>query len=165
MDRLMAVYALGRMGVGEHMDIIREALADEIPDIRKIALEALADSCGHDEGSLSLIVSRLTDENRDVRLAVVEVLGGCDGDEDDWVRIRAVEALGARGEHEAVPRLLELAGDPSKLVAMKAVETLGEIGGPEAFQALLGLVGGDDPELAGAAEAAIARLQDEQGER
>jgi HEAT repeat protein len=177
MDRLMAVYALGRMGVGEHMDIIREALADEIPDIRKIALEALADSCGHEEGSLSLIVSRLADENRDVRLAVVEVLGGCDsdkvyayleqalGDEDDWVRIRAVEALGARGEREAVPRLLELAGDPSKLVAIKAVETLGEIGGPEAFQALLGLVGSDDPELAGAAEAAIARLQDEQGER
>jgi HEAT repeat protein len=177
MDRLMAVYALGRMGLGEHMDIIRLALADEVPDIRKIALESLADSCGHEEGSLPLIVSRLGDESRDVRLAVVEVLGGCDSDKvyayleralddsDDWVRIRAIEALGARGERDAVPRLRSLAGDDSKLVAIKAVEMLGEIGGPEAFEALLGLVASDDPELAGAAEAAIARLQDEQGER
>ncbi|MYL81836.1 HEAT repeat domain-containing protein [Desulfovibrio aerotolerans] len=177
MDRLMAVYALGRMGVGDHMDIIRAALADEIPDIRKIALETLADSCGHDEASLKLIVSRLSDDNRDVRLAVVEVLGGCDSDKvlpyleqalldsDDWVRIRAVEALGNRGERESVPRLRELAGDASKLVALKAVETLGEIGGPDAFQALLGLIASDDPELAGTAETAIARLQDEQGER
>ncbi|OLN24783.1 hypothetical protein DVDV_3913 [Desulfovibrio sp. DV] len=177
MDRLMAVYALGRMGVGDHMDIIRAALADEVPDIRKIALETLADSCGHEETSLPLIVSRLDDENRDVRLAVVEVLGGCDSDtvytylekalndSDDWVRIRAIEALGARGERDAVGRLLAMAGEPSKIVALKAVEGLGEIGGPDAFQALLGLISSDDPELAGTAETAIARLQDEQGER
>ncbi len=177
MDRLMAVYALGKMGVRDHMDIIQSALSDEVPDIRKIALEALADMCGHEEDGLPLIVSRLADENRDVRLAVVELLGACDSDRvfpyleqalsdpDDWVRIRAVEALGMRGERDAVPRLVELAGQPSKLVALKAVETLGEIGGPEAFQALMGLISGDDQELAGAAETAIARLQDEQGER
>jgi HEAT repeat protein len=177
MDRLMAVYALGKMGVREHMDIIKKALSDEVPDIRKIALEALADMCGHEESGLSLIVSRLSDENRDVRLAVVELLGGCDSnkvfpylqqalsDPDDWVRIRAAEAMGLRGESGAVPRLLELAKGESKLVALKAVETLGEIGGPDALQALKGLISGDDPELADAADMAIARLQDEQGER
>jgi len=177
MDRLMAVYALGKMGVRDHLDIIRTALSDTEPDIRKIALEALGEVCGHDQNSLALIVSRLSDENRDVRLAVVELLGGCDSDKvypyleqalsdpDDWVRIRAIEALGNRGERQAAPRLLELAGDASKLVALKAVETLGEIGGSEAFQALLRLISVDDPELAGAAETAIARLQDEQGER
>jgi HEAT repeat protein len=177
MERLMAVYALGKMGVRDHMDVIRAALADAVPDIRKIALEALADMCGHEEDGLPLIVAGLGDENRDVRLAVVELLGGCDSDKvfpsleralsdpDDWVRIRAVEAMGLRGERRAVARLLALAGDPSKLVALKAVETLGEIGGPEAFEALLGLTAGDDPELVAAAEAAIARLQDEQGER
>ena len=177
MERLMAVYALGKMGVRDHMDVIREALADAVPDIRKIALEALAVMCGHEEDGLPLIVAGLADENRDVRLAVVELLGGCDSDEvlphleralsdpDDWVRIRAVEAMGARGECRAVARLLALAGDPSKLVALKAVETLGEIGGPEAFEALCGLTAGEDPELTAAAEAALARLQDEQGER
>jgi HEAT repeat protein len=177
MDRLMAVYALGKMGVRDHLDIIRTALSDGEPDIRKIALESLADTCGHDEQGLTLIVSRLADENRDVRLAVVELLGGCDSDKvypyleqalsdpDDWVRIRAVEAIGLRGEHDAVPRLLELASQPNKLVAFKAVEALGEVGGPEAYQALVRLGSGDDPELIGVAEAAIAKLQDEQGER
>ncbi|WP_428561303.1 MAG: HEAT repeat domain-containing protein [Solidesulfovibrio sp. DCME] len=177
MDRLMAVYALGKMGVRDHMDVIREALGDEVPDIRKIALEALADMCGHEEEGLPLIVGGLSDENRDVRLAVVELLGGCDSDKvypyleqalsdpDDWVRIRAVEALGHRGEREAVTRLLELAGEDSKLVALKAVETLGELGGPEVFEALLQLASGDDPELVAAAEAGLARLRDEQGER
>jgi HEAT repeat protein len=177
MDRLMAVYALGKMGVRDHMDVIREALADEVPDIRKIALEALAEMCGHEEDGLPLIVVGLADENRDVRLAVVELLGGCDSDKvypyleqaladpDDWVRIRALEAIGNRGERDAVPRLLELAGEPSKLVALKAVEVLGELGGPQAFEGLLRLGGGDDPELVDAAEAAIARLRDEQGER
>ena len=176
MDRLMAVYALGKMGVRDHMDIIHVALADAVPDIRKIALETLSGMCGQ-EGGLPLIVSRLEDENRDVRLVVVELLGGCLSDKvypyleralsdaDDWVRIRALEALGARGEREAVPRLLAMSRDESKLVSLKAVETLGQLGGPEAFQALLELSSSDDPELAEAAEVAIARLQDEQGER
>jgi len=177
MNRLMAVYALGKMGIRDHLDIIKAGLSDEVPDVRKIALDALADVCGQPEEGLSLIVSRLSDESRDVRLAVVELLSGCDSDKvcphleralsdpDDWVRIRAMEALGHRGERDAAPRLLQLAGDPSKLVALRAVETLGEIGGPEAVAALTGLTSGDDAELVEAAETAIARLQDEQGER
>ena len=177
MNRLMAVYALGKMGVRDHLDIIRAALSDEVPDIRKIALEALAEVCGHPEEGLALIVSRLSDESRDVRLAVVELLGGCDSekagayleqaldDADDWVRIRAMEALANRGERSSVPRLSAMAGDASKLVALRAVETLGDIGGDEALEALRGLISGDDPELADAAQTAIARLQDEQGER
>ncbi|MFU2209652.1 HEAT repeat domain-containing protein [Solidesulfovibrio sp. C21] len=177
MERLMAVYALGKMGVRNHMDVIRAALTDAVPDIRKIALEALAEMCGHEEEGLPLIVAGLADESRDVRLAVVELLGGCDSDKvypsleralsdpDDWVRIRAVEAMGLRGEYQAVPRLMELTADSSKLVALKAVETLGEIGGPEALEALLGLTSGGDPELVAAAEAAVAGLQDEQGGR
>ena len=58
-----------------------------------------------------------------------------------------------------------MAGDPSKLVALKAVETLGQLGGSEAFEALMGLTSSEDQELATTAEAALARLQDEQGER
>lgn len=177
MDRLMAVYALGKMGVGAHMDIITTALTDAVPDIRKIALEALADTCGNEGSGLPLIVSRLEDENRDVRLEVVELLGGCSSDKvfpyleralsdpDDWVRIRAMEAMGMRGEREAVPRLTEMARDASKLVALKAIETLGQLGGREAWQVLLDLASGDDPELAEAAETALARGQDEQGDR
>ena len=64
-----------------------------------------------------------------------------------------------------MPRLLDMTRDGSKLVALRAVETLGQLGGAEAFAALRGLADGDDPELAEAAETAMARAQDEQGER
>jgi len=174
-NRLMATYALGKLGVKENLSEIALALEDEVPDIRKIAIEAVSDLCiDHKEG-LSIIVSRLYDENREVRLAVVEQIGRCDApegvpyllealaDADDWVRVRAMEALGARREKKAVEKIVPLIGDKSALAALKAVETLGEIGGEAAFRALLAAVDGDDPELQAAAETAIAKIQDEQG--
>lgn len=174
-NRLMATYALGKLGVKNNMDEIVRALEDEVPDIRKIAIEAVSDLCADHKEGLSFIVSRLYDENREVRLAVVEQIGHCDApegvpyllealaDADDWVRVRAMEALGARREIQAVGKIIPLTRDKSALAALKAVETLGEIGGEAAFRALLGIVDGDDPELQAAAETAIAKIQDEQG--
>ncbi len=176
-NRLMAVYALGRIGLPGNLEQISRALLDEVPDIRKIALEAALDSCGEDGKGLELIVSRLDDEAADVRRTVVELLGRCPqgrgtpyllrtlADPDDWVRVRAVEALGALRANEAVPRLIPLLGDPSKLVALKAVEALGDIGGESAFRALLEMLGSEDQEMQAAAEEAIAKIQDRQGDR
>jgi HEAT repeat protein len=76
-----------------------------------------------------------------------------------------VEALGALRANEAVPRLIPLLGDPSKLVALKAVEALGDIGGESAFRALLEMLGSEDQEMQAAAEEAIAKIQDRQGDR
>jgi HEAT repeat protein len=174
LDRMMATHALGKLGVAEHMGQLKQALEDEIPDIRKVALEALGDACLNDE-DLDLAVSRLDDEHKEVRLTVVELLGKCGedkvfphlvralADEDDWVRIRAVEALGELRKPEAIAELVPLLEHPNKLVPLKVVEALGEIGGHAAFRSLLEVVNGDDPELQSAAEEAIARLQ-EQGD-
>lgn len=170
--RLMAVYAMGKLGVAGHADEIRAALGDEVPDIRKVALEAFGDSCLDLEQWLPAIRERLHDEHREVRLTVVELLGHCEGDEllpcleealndeDDWVRVRAVEALGRRGADASVPRLVELATGSSTLLALKAVEALGAIGGKTAFRALLEVLGAEDPELQAAAEDAVARIQE-----
>jgi HEAT repeat protein len=176
-NRLMAVYALGRIRLPGNLERIAEALLDPVPDIRKIALEAAADSCDGDEKGLEMIVSRLDDEAPDVRRTVVELLGRCPlgrgvpyllralADPDDWVRVRAVESLGALHTSEAVPRLIPLLSDPSKLVSLKTVEALGDIGGESAFRALLEALGNDDPEFQAAAEEAIAKIQDRQGDR
>lgn len=170
--RLMAVYAMGKLGVAGHADEIRAALGDEVPDIRKVALEAFGDSCLDLEQWLPAIRERLHDEHREVRLTVVELLGHCEGeellpcleealnDEDDWVRVRAVEALGRRGADASVPRLVEIATGNSTLLALKAVEALGAIGGKTAFRALLEVLGAEDPELQAAAEDAVARIQE-----
>jgi len=175
MNRLMAVYALGRLGAEENFEELKVALEDELPDIRKVALEAVSDlACGSDE-ALHLVVAKLSDESREVRLTVVDLLGKCHmkgvlphllaalDDDDDWVRIRAMEALGRRKDRQVIPELVPLLASENKLLVLKAIETLGEIGGKSAFRALLEITAADDPELQDAAESAIAKIQDEHG--
>ncbi|MBF0482203.1 MAG: HEAT repeat domain-containing protein [Desulfovibrionaceae bacterium] len=175
MERLMAVYALGRLGALENFEELKAALEDEIPDIRKVALEAIGDlACGSSE-ALELVVSKLTDESREVRLTVVDLLGKCRGkgvlphllaaldDGDDWVKIRAMEALGRRKDPQVIPHFVPLLGGENKLLVLKAVETLGEIGGESAFRALLEITSTDDGELLEAAQNAIEIIQDGHG--
>lgn len=176
MSRLMAIYALGKTDASRHIEAIKAALEDEVPDIRKIALEAVANLCGMNETGLELLASRMSDESREVRLAVVEQIGRCSltegteylvqalDDPDDWVRIRAMEALGVRMAAEAIPKLISMLENPSKLLAIKVVETLGEIGGKTAFRALLDILNGDDLELTSAAEEALSKIQNDQNE-
>ncbi len=175
-NRLMATFALGRLGVRENLDEIRLALEDEVPDIRKVAIQSLTRFCDFLEDDLPLVVPRLQDEVKEVRLAVVELLGGCPeaavmpylyqalADDDEWVEIRALEALSARSDREVVSRIVPLLDSPHKLVRLKAVEALGVIGGQVAFRALLDVLNGDDYDLVAAAEDAIAKIQAEQGD-
>ncbi|NJB69424.1 HEAT repeat protein [Desulfobaculum xiamenense] len=174
--RLMAVYAMGKLDIGAYIEEIKLALEDEIPDIRKVALESFSELCVELVEWLPVIESRMRDENREVRLAVVDLMGSCEDraivphlmgaldDEDDWVRVRAIEALGRRQASEAIVRLVELLDVDSPLVQIKAVEALGSIGGKMAFRALLNVVNSDNPELAAAAEEALERIQGEQEE-
>ncbi len=175
-DRLMAVFAMGKLDAAGNLVLIHQALEDEVPDVRKIALEALTD-CAVEMESIELVVSRLNDENRDVRLTVIELMGKCYKpevipyivqalqDDDDWVQIRAIEALGNHREEAALPHLIPMLDSPNKLVALKVVEALGVIGGTLAFQALLEASNaGGDPEIMQAAEEAIFKIQENQGE-
>lgn len=176
--RLMAAYALGRMHGDDHLEYLERALEDEVPDIRKVALESVSLQCTVSDRGRALVISRLADENREVRLAVVEIMGGCDfpevvshlitalSDEDDWVKIRALEALGQHRSESAVEQLLPLLEDANTMVAIKALEALGAIGGPNSFKILLEVSHGENHELAAAAETVMERMQQaEAGER
>lgn len=172
--RLMAVYALGRMDAAGNLELLRAALEDESPEIRKHALEAISTLCYQADVLMDMLAPRLLDENRDVRQTVVEIMGKCFSpecvshlrhaltDDDDWVKVRALEVLGQHKVLEAMPDVVALLEHPNKLVAIRAVECLGAIGGTGAFQALLSISGSEDFELMEAAEAAIIRIQEEQ---
>jgi HEAT repeat protein len=174
LKRLMSVYALGKMDAAGNIDILKSALVDESPEIRKHALEAVASLCHDSEVWLELLVSRLLDENRDVRQTVVEIMGQCFStsaiphllhalhDDDDWVKVRTLEVLGQHRVMEAIPEVVELLENPNKLVVIRTIECLGSIGGTSAFRALLAVSVSEDYEIMDAAEAAIAKLQDEQ---
>lgn len=172
--RLMAVYGLGNLGAGDNLDILEHAIEDEIPDIRKVAVEALASGTADESVWRPLVLRRLSDENKDVRLTVIEIMGqnyddemiphllDALKDEDDWVKIRAMDALGAHGATEAASYMIEMLGNPNRFVVMKSIEALGNIGGPEAFNALLEVTNSDEYELVSAAEEAIAKIQESQ---
>lgn len=174
--RLMAVYAIGELGDKSNLDILKNALEDEIPDIRKVALEAVSHMVPNSSECLSLITPRLYDENRDVRLTLAELMGHRYrddmipyliqflDDDDDWVKIRAIDALGTHKEESAVPKLVGMLEHSSKLVAMKVIGALGEIGGTRAFRSLLGVGDLGDEELAWAVQEAIAKIQAENEE-
>lgn len=173
-DRLMSTYGLGKLGALENIDVLQLALEDEVPDIRKVAVEALASACDVSDEWRPLVLARLNDESKDVRLTVIDVMGQCFneefvphlvgalGDEDDWVRIRAIDALGEHGAEAAIPQLIEMLEDRNRFVTMKVIEALGNIGGTSAFRALLDLANSDDYELVTAAETAISMIQDSQ---
>lgn len=173
-SRLMAVYALGRISVMDNIDIIRQGLEDEVPDIRKVAVESLSTASGGDEWK-EMALSRLRDESKDVRLTVIELLGqrfsddfvphvlSALDDEDDWVKIRAVDAFGEHGCREGVAKLVQMLDTPNRFVVMKVIEALGNIGGQEAFRALLAITDSDEYELVSAAENAINNIQESQG--
>jgi HEAT repeat protein len=176
LKRLMGVYALGEMGGQEDLDRLHSALEDEIPDVRKVALEAITHLCADNERWLDMVRSRLHDESKEVRLTLAEALGKrfdeslipylveALDDEDPWVTIRAVEALGDHQVRQAANRLVELLVSSNKLIVLKAMKALGAIGGAAAFRSLLELSSSDDPELAQAAEEAITHIQDNEGD-
>jgi HEAT repeat protein len=172
--RLMAVYALGKLGVSRNMDILTQAIEDAVPDIRKVAIEALASECDISDDWQPLVLSKLNDESKDVRLTVIEIMGQCfvEGfiphliaaldDADDWVKIRAIDALGEHEAAQAVPKLIEMLENPNRFVVMKIIEALGSIGGTSAFRALLEITNSDEYELVNAAEESIAKIQEAQ---
>ncbi|NDV18767.1 HEAT repeat domain-containing protein [Pseudodesulfovibrio sp. JC047] len=173
-ERLMAAYALGKFESEDNLAILQRAVEDEESDVRRVAIEGLASFTEFRDAWLPLVLQRLNDESKDVRLTVVETLGqNYDGetlphlidtldDEDDWVKIRAMDALGEHGAQEAVPLMIDMLQDSNRFVVMKAVEALGNIGGPKAFAALLQVTNSDEYELVSAAEEAILRIQEAQ---
>lgn len=174
MQRMMAVYALGRYSVTENIAEITDALEDADPAIRRVAVEAFLNMGAAAERYLPRLLPRLFDEDKDVRLALVDLLGqiGTSAvmphlvtalrDENDWVRIRAIEALGVNKNHEAVPTLAEMLENAEPMVVFRIIEALGRIGGNVAFGVLLSMTDHEDPEIQHAAADAVAAIQAEQ---
>ena len=174
LQRMMAVYALGRYSIAENLAEITAALDDESPRTRQVAVESFLNLGEQAEECLPLLLPRLADEDKDVRLAVVDLLGQIGSptvlpyilnalnDENEWVRIRAIDALGMHRVADAVPVLAQMLENASPMVALKVVEALGKIGGNVAFSVLLGMMNHEDSEIQHAAEEALAMIQAEQ---
>ncbi|MBQ3060745.1 MAG: HEAT repeat domain-containing protein [Desulfovibrio sp.] len=173
-ERMMAVYALGRYSVIDNISELSAALEDESSLIRRVAVEAFINLGGGAERYLPRLLPRLYDPDKDVRVALVDVLGhiatssvmphllNALRDENDWVRIRAIEALGLNKNTDAVPVLSQMLEHASPMIAFKIIEALGRIGGNIAFSILLGMMDHEDPEIQHAAAEAVSAIQADQ---
>ncbi|MFP4672357.1 MAG: HEAT repeat domain-containing protein [Desulfohalobiaceae bacterium] len=169
MQRVMGLYGLSQSQDPAFLQDVQQALGDQDPEVRKMALEAVAVLGGYQPQVLPVLVSVLDDSHPEVRLTLIRVLGLIQTQEaeeylltalqdpDDWVRIRALESLVNRGFNQ-VPRVVDLLQTPSQMVRIKTIEALGQIGGDEAFQALLPLLDQEDPEIQSTVESALSRI-------
>lgn len=169
--RMMAIYALGRYNVQDNIMEITTALEDEDPGVRRVAVEAFLNIGTNAERYLPRLQVRMRDENKDVRLALVDLFGEIGSisvmpyllnalnDENDWVRIRAIDALAKNRIAEAVPTMEEMLKESNPMVIFKIIEALGKIGGNAAFTVLLGLMEHENQEIKHAAADAVAAIQ------
>ena len=175
-QRMMGVYALGFFNLGHSIEELKDALNDESADVRKVAVEAFGRECPIKEEYVALVEQRLTDDNREVRMAVFDTLGLCSDerltvcltagldDPDPWVRVRCAERLGENKIEQSVERLVGMLQDDNQLIVIKAIEALGMIGGETAFRALLPLLEHPDRDLQEAAETAVDAIRRHAGE-
>jgi HEAT repeat protein len=171
MQRLMAVYALGRYGVEENGREIDAALGDADPRVRQAAVEVFMSLGARAEEHFPRLLPLLEDPDRNVRLALVDLLGQVGvpsvvpplvkalEDPDEWVRMRAIEAIGIYRCADQVPTLAQMLETASPMIALKIIEALGRIGNHVAFSVLFGLVSHEDREIQIAATEALEAIQ------
>ena len=174
--RMMGVYGLCFFDIAGNLDLLKDALNDKSPDVRKVAVESFGRECPIHEEYLPLVEEKLTDENREVRMAVFDTLGDCPNDRftaclimgledsDPWVKVRCAERLGDNKVAEAVEPLVRMLHDENHLIVLKAIEALSKIGGETAFRALLPVLEHRDRDLQAAAEEAVNEIHRQAGE-
>lgn len=119
--------------------LFEQALADENPQVRLAAVQALSTA----------------DRSPRHREAVAALLQ----DDDLWVRSAAARALGSLGGPQEVEALVALSqrGEPPERIG--ALEALGRIAGPAAWEAILAALADPDPEIRQAALSAAAGIE------
>ncbi len=170
--RLMAVYGLQQLGDRLALKSIRPLLEDPEPEVRKTALQALHTLAENTSAELETVGSCLLDQSKEVRLAAVSLLGQSKPDqeaasyllqaledEDDWVKVRALEALAKMPDHMSTETVVSLLETSNKLLKIKAIETLEKIGGQGAFKQLLQVLQDEDEDIRQSAEQALDRMK------
>lgn len=176
-QRRMAYYALRVFKASDILDTLAAGLKDEDAEVRRIAVESLGSlECHINPQRLRLLSPCLQDPDRDVRLAVIEVLGVCDDeeaekflvrglyDEDPWIRGRCAENLGRMGSEKRAPEIARLLQDEEPVVVIKAMEALVALGGNAAFPYLLPMMAHSVPEIQAVAQDAIEQIRRTAGE-
>ncbi|MBI5634174.1 MAG: HEAT repeat domain-containing protein [Nitrospirae bacterium] len=122
--RIAAVSGLGRIGTDIAQGRLREIVKDPDPSLRKAAIMAM--------GNLRCCYA-------DIKAAL--------HDEDMWVRIYAVKALGRSEDPGMIDVLILMLNDKEIPVVLSTIDAIAQIGGREAFKALAYLEAHENPAI------------------
>ena len=124
-----------------------------------------------DERALEVLIHAMKDETPNVRAAAARALGNMDApevvaqlidglsDDDVWVRYFSARSLGRRRSEDGVDALKQVVEkEKFNHVRIAALDSLGQIGGERITEIVAGLVKDDDPDVAHAAQIALARV-------
>jgi HEAT repeat protein len=177
--RLLAIYALGEVGISSQVGItaLSTALHDSDQQVRLGAIRALGRMGGAATPVVPELAKALSDPNEEVRSAsayALSVIGpaakeavpvlikALKDQQSEKVRLSAANALG-RMDTEAttvVPALVEALKDPSEGVRLSAANALGQLGekAKAAVPALMEAVKSDNKNVCSFAASALGRI-------
>jgi HEAT repeat protein len=168
--RESAVKIAGYFGYPEAANALLELSGDPVERVRCAAIEHLAFI--EDERVLDVLVQAIKEETPNVRAAAARALGNTDApevvaqlikglsDEDVWVRYFTARALGRRRSEASVAALASvIEKEKFNHVRIAALDSLGQIGGHRVAAIVGRLVTDDDPDVARAAQAALAKSE------
>jgi len=165
--RVIGVRGLGGIDTEDSRQALIKALNDSSPMVRKEAIRSLGRFKGLD--ITSLLAGSLEDDERDVRMAVLDVLESIDGgegllisamkDRDMWVRFRVVNILGEKKGGIPEDAIIALLINDEIPVKIACANLLGDRGSKGAIPILEGLKGHSDPYLRDAVKAALEKIK------
>ncbi|HEY8227193.1 MAG TPA: HEAT repeat domain-containing protein [Pyrinomonadaceae bacterium] len=145
--RRQAVRVLGERGEAAMADLINLYDTERIPEVRRTALQSLAEIKNTRVEDKLFEVAR-NDESIELRRQAIRLLGERVGkrsfdflsataqntDANTEVQVQAVRAISQRRSEESVPLLIKIARThPNQLVRKQAIRSLGESGDPRAI--------------------------------
>lgn len=168
-DALIAELDRGRMGIARVVAALARTrdpralvpvlglIASPDPAIRIAAMAATGPLLGSDRRAAAALTERLGDDEEDVRVMAAEYLaqiratsavpalvGLVGPPRTPRLRRAAIDALGAIGDGQAGPALIEVLADPDPVLARAAADALAYLGDPATARALAAAARKDD---------------------
>ncbi|HSE33462.1 MAG TPA: HEAT repeat domain-containing protein [Pyrinomonadaceae bacterium] len=146
--RRSAIRVLGERGEAAIDDLIKLYDSERMPEVRKTALQSLAEIKNNRVEDKLFEVAR-ADESTDLRRQAIRLLGervsrrsfdflsatAQSNDANAEVQVQAVRAISQRRAEESVPLLIKIARThPNQMVRKQAIRSLGESGDPRAVE-------------------------------
>lgn len=160
---------IGKIKRDEMLEFLLLAIKDGYASIRKEAFNAIAD-LGYGAKVLNSLITALTDEDPDVRLTVINILGKIKdpraveslllmlNDDNLWIRVAAIRSLGTIGGENVVEMLRNTLENSSGIELIACIESLGQIGDKRCAGALMPFLSHPDPEIVKTAFQSILKI-------